>query len=215
MLNRKQKEQLIVKLLEANKTYKEIAKETHASFSEISKVNKKLNGDDTEPSIQNLAYKKYLEGKRPIDVAIELKIDSIEATRYWSEYLQLAREYKLLDIRTKLKGNFPPFVSLFELMQKKKCSIEEIKRALEVAENIDKEGIYLEFLKARVSKVNEEWDRLGKLLKGLKNEIEYMESIKQVLLFEIATFVKFKPYIERLFSSPQINPRPTNRSLQL
>ena len=45
MLNKKQKEELIVKLLEEDKTYKEISKEAHASFSEISRINKILNGE--------------------------------------------------------------------------------------------------------------------------------------------------------------------------
>ena len=53
MLDRKKKEEFIAKLLEENKTYKVISKEAHASFSDISKVNKKINGDDSVPSIQN------------------------------------------------------------------------------------------------------------------------------------------------------------------
>ena len=139
----------------------------------------------------------YLDGKRPIDVAIFLKIDNTEATRYWKEYLQLKREYKFLEIREKLKGNFLPFVELFELMQKKRYGIKEIEAAIQHDRDTEAEGAYLEFLKARVSKVNEEWDR-----------------IKQVLLFEIATLVKYKPYLEKIFSS-QINRRPVTRSLQL
>ena len=129
MLNRKEKEELIIKLLEEGKTYKEISKEAHASFSEISRINKILNGEDSRPSIQNQAYKRYLDGKRPIDVAIELQIDNIEATKYWKEYLQLKREYRFLEIRDKLKGNFFPFVELFELMQKKKYGIKELEAA--------------------------------------------------------------------------------------
>ena len=64
MLNKKQKEELIVKLLEEDKTYKEISKEAHASFSEISRINKILNGEDSRPSIQNQAYKRYLGWKK-------------------------------------------------------------------------------------------------------------------------------------------------------
>ena len=128
MLNRKEKEELIVKLLEEGKTYKEISKEAHASFSEISRINKNLNGEVSEPSIQNQAYKMFQEEKkRPIDVAIELQIDNIEATKYWKEYLQLKREYKFLEIREKLHSNFFRFVELFELMQKKKYGIKELE----------------------------------------------------------------------------------------
>jgi hypothetical protein len=60
----------------------------------------------------------YLDRKRPIDVAIELKIDSVEATRYWSEYLQLAREYNLFQIRRELKDDYLPFTNLYREMKK-------------------------------------------------------------------------------------------------
>ena len=83
MLNRKEKEELIVKLLREDKTYKDISKVAHASFSEISRINKNLNGEVIEPSIQNQAYKMFQEEKkRPIDVAIALQIDNVEATKY-------------------------------------------------------------------------------------------------------------------------------------
>ncbi len=223
MLNRKAKEELIIKLLEEGKTYKEISKEAHASFSEISRINKTLNGEDSRPSIQNQAYKMFQEEKkRPIDVAIALQIDNMEATKYWKEYLQLKREYKFLEIRYKLKGNFFPFVELFELMQKKKYGIKELEAAVQIAFDAEVEGTFLEYLKDGVSKTQAQLDVLHKQKKELENELsslkaekEYMERTKQVLLFEIAILVKHKPYIERLFSSPQISPRPINRSFQL
>ena len=168
MLNRKEKEELIIKLLEEGKTYKEISKEAHASFSEISRINKILNGEDSRPSIQNQAYKRYLDGKRPIDVAIELQIDNIEATKYWKEYLQLKREYKFLEIRDKLKGNFFPFVELFELMQKKKYGIKELEAAVPLAFDTEVEGTFLEYLKDGVSKTQAQLDVLYKQKKSLK-----------------------------------------------
>ena len=51
MLNRKEKEEVIIKLLGEDKTYKEISKEAHASFSEMSNINK-MQGEDSE-SVQN------------------------------------------------------------------------------------------------------------------------------------------------------------------
>ncbi len=42
-----EKERLVMKLLEEGKNFQEIAKEAHVSFTFISRVKKKMLGDDT------------------------------------------------------------------------------------------------------------------------------------------------------------------------
>ena len=64
MLNRKQKEELIVKLLGEDKTYKEISKEAHASFSEISRINKNLNGEDSEAEYSKSSLQDVSRGEK-------------------------------------------------------------------------------------------------------------------------------------------------------
>ncbi len=216
MLNRKKKEELIEKLLGENKTYKMISKEAHASFSEISKVNKKINGDDSEPSIQNLAYKMYLDRKRPIDVAIELKIDSVEATRYWSEYLQLAREYNLFQIRRELKDDYLPFTNLYREMKKKHYRLDVVKRALNIVDKIDTQSIYLLGLEDDRRKYQEEISQLEDKIKILNSdksvaeyELDCLESAKLLLCIKIETLKQQKAAIEeqpiRLFSAPNLD----------
>ena len=144
MLNRKEKEELIVKLLEEDKTYKEISKEAHASFSEISSINKKLQGDDSESSsTRNQAYKMYLSGKRPIDVAIKMKIDNVESIKYWNEYLHLTREYELLKIRNELQDKFSVFINLYREMKKKHCRTDLVRKALDIVDKIETQSMYL------------------------------------------------------------------------
>lgn len=164
MPTRKEKEELIIKLLQAGRTYKEISRECHASFSEISSINKKLQGDDSEPSIRNQAYKMFEE-------------------------------------------------------EKKKCGINEIEMALQVVEDIDKETIFLEFIKAGIVNTQEERDTLEKQKKELKNEVssltaerEFLERTKQLLLVEIASMIRHKVFIEQLFYSQSVNRRPVTRS---
>ena len=72
MLSMKEKDELIVRLLEEGKTNKEILKEAKVSCSRVTKIRKRLEGDDGEPTIRNQAYKMYLDGKKPIDVALPL-----------------------------------------------------------------------------------------------------------------------------------------------
>ena len=84
------------------------------------------------------------------------------------------------------------------------------------------EGTFLEYLKDGVSKTQAQLDVLYKQkkeleceLSSLKAEKEFMERIKQILFLEITTLIRHKPYIEKIFSSPDVSPRPFTRSLQL
>ena len=70
MLSKLEIEKEIIRLLNEGKTYREISKILHVSPTQISAVRKKYEGTNTEPSFQTKAYKMFLKGKRPIDVAI-------------------------------------------------------------------------------------------------------------------------------------------------
>ena len=94
MLSKLEIEKEIIRLLNEGKTYREISKILHVSPTQISAAKKKFEGTDTALGIQTKAYKMFLEGKRPIDVAISLKTDKDETTKLWKEYLQLTGEHK-------------------------------------------------------------------------------------------------------------------------
>lgn len=172
MLSRKEKEELIVRLLEEEKTTKEIMKEAHASPNLISSIRKKLEGEESHPSIQNQAYRMfYEERKKPIEVAILLHIDNVEATRYWKEYLQLKREYTLLKIRNEFEGNFSQFINLYWEMKKKNYGLDELKRALEIVRKTDTAIIFLMKVEDDKKKREEELGQLEEKITILNNDI--------------------------------------------
>ena len=51
------------------------------------------------------AYNLYDEGKKPVEVAIELGLSEKEVTRYYTEYWRLKRLYELPSIYKELKGD--------------------------------------------------------------------------------------------------------------
>ena len=53
ILNKKEKEELVVKLHEENKTLRQIAEIVHMSFSDIGRIVKKLDGRDTDINHSN------------------------------------------------------------------------------------------------------------------------------------------------------------------
>ena len=80
VLNKKEKEQLAIKLYQDGKPIREIARQAHLSFGSIGKIIKTINnnGDDncSSSSKSTKALWMFKNGKRPIDVAIELDMSA-------------------------------------------------------------------------------------------------------------------------------------------
>lgn len=147
-------------MLEEEKSEREISKIAKVNFTFISNIRKKLEDNISQPSrIQ--AYKMYEDKKEPLEVAIALQIDNTEAIKYWSEYLQLKREYKLLKIRDELQGNFGLFIRLYKDMKANNSTVEEMRIGLETAQNIEAKTSYLEFFKEEISEAQNKNDNLN------------------------------------------------------
>mgnify|MGYP003544880955 CR=1 FL=1 len=82
ILNKKEKEELVVKLHQENKTIRQIAEIVHMSFKDIGVIIRRIDGQANDDDI-NLGNKSkatkalwlFENGKRPIDVAIELDMN--------------------------------------------------------------------------------------------------------------------------------------------
>ena len=78
VLNKYDKEQLIIKLHREGKTIREIASIVHKSFSDIKKIISKVDGpannDLSNKSKPTQALYLFEQSKKPIDIAIELDI---------------------------------------------------------------------------------------------------------------------------------------------
>jgi hypothetical protein len=65
------------------------------------------NSNNNKPSNEKAtqAYKLFSQGKKPVEVAIQLSLSEKEATRYYTEYWKLKRLYSLYHIHHESKGN--------------------------------------------------------------------------------------------------------------
>jgi DNA-binding CsgD family transcriptional regulator len=72
MLNKQEKEKLVLDLRSQGKTFREIAKEAQISPRDIKDVLNKSVSEEQSMSIPSQAYKLFSEGKIPIEVAIAL-----------------------------------------------------------------------------------------------------------------------------------------------
>src|SRR3954447_16244986 len=99
ILNKKDKEQLVVKLLNEGLPYKEIAKRVHVSLSDISTIKRKLTGEEIKKerslSVPSQSFKLFKEGKSLIDVAIFLDLPKDDVIQNYLDYLTLKNTTKV------------------------------------------------------------------------------------------------------------------------
>src|SRR4051812_8800388 len=112
---RVQKEKRVIELYKLGKTIREIAKEVHMSFGDISSIIKKFTGEDQEKitSKDTQAIKLFSQGKTPVDVVIELDLISDEVNRVYREFWKLKRLYQLYSIYDEIKNDVPSLLKLF------------------------------------------------------------------------------------------------------
>ena len=83
------------------------------------------NKPPNEKAIQ--AYKLFSEGKKPVDVAIQLSLSEKEATRYYTEYWKLKRLYSLYHIYQESKGNLSYILKLCRIAKRQGITADNIE----------------------------------------------------------------------------------------
>jgi transposase len=124
VLNKKEKEELVIKLYQDGKPIREIARQAHLSFGSIGKIIKTINnnGDDncSSSSKSTKALWMFKNGKRPIDVAIELDISASEVEELRQEFWELNQLHELGFLFNEIKNYLPSFIKLFNLLKRNK-----------------------------------------------------------------------------------------------
>jgi predicted transcriptional regulator len=156
-MDRKQKEALVLALLEKGKTYREIAREAGVSPNTIKAIANKA-GIDESTSISSRAFELYVQQKSPVEVAITLNMEAKEAIRYHQEYFMLLGLTEFTRAYLEIKDYLWPFVNLVKLVLYSGLSNGEVVALLKIANG------YL-------PRVRLEYDRLQAELNSLKAEI--------------------------------------------
>jgi hypothetical protein len=87
-MDKKQKEGLVLALLEKGETYREITKKADVSPNTIKAIaNKAGLGEITSQS--STAFELYVQQKTPLEVAITLNIEADKSMQYYHEYFKL------------------------------------------------------------------------------------------------------------------------------
>lgn len=102
MLNKNEKEEMVIKLLDQGRTIRQIAAEAHISFKDIGVIARKLKGENevssSPKSLETQALSLFAEGKSQIDVIIALDLSSRKVTQIYKEFLRLNMMQKFVNL---------------------------------------------------------------------------------------------------------------------
>ncbi|ALI36872.1 hypothetical protein NMY3_02682 [Candidatus Nitrosocosmicus oleophilus] len=164
ILNRKQKEVLVIKLANEGKTTREIAQVAHVSLKDIGSIIRKYTGDDNKKQHDEIPTKKlsldskclqmFQEGHSNVDVAITLDMPADEVMANYMDYQRLQELNDFIQLYRDLGDDRPLFILLYKRMKAEGLwSKKEILRIVSVESD----------LKDLAYKVEEECKEIGRL----------------------------------------------------
>jgi hypothetical protein len=172
ILNKQQKEKLVIDLLNKGFTYPQIAKQAHVSFSEIKRIELMVTGDDKKvkeeeaekekkaKSIHCQAFELFQAGVTPVQVAIDLDLETDRAMSFLYDFLRLQNMNKAVTILKEYKDQLVPFVKLFDWLRKNNTRGKDIRYAVDSINNIKVLEQQKESLKKEVESIKGERDYL-------------------------------------------------------
>ena len=158
-MDKKQKEALVIAMLEKGESYRNIAQRAKVSPNTIKSISNRAGLDETT-SISSRAFELYSQQKipSPLEAAIKLGLKTEDAIRYHQEYFMLLGLTEFTKIYIQIKDNPWPFVNLVKLVQNARIGEGEVVELLKIANR------YL-------PRVRLEYDRLSEEKRLLEAEI--------------------------------------------
>jgi hypothetical protein len=180
ILNKHEKEQLVLKLAMENKNYRTIAKIAHISPKDIGTIIRKYNGEESDhknndPSVTSKAFQMFKEGKNRFDVAIALNMEFFDVISLFRDYLELSNLDSLVTTYDYLVNKISIFLDLFDRMRD-----EEILTQPAIARFVQS-GVELTRLEEESLKLCDHIGRLNDKKQAIEKELEAATSLLHYL----------------------------------
>jgi len=186
MLNKFEKEKRALQLHKQGKTIREISKEVHMSFRDISKIikaydkksrlesvieNDEINNNQhiKKLSTANRAFKLFLKNKKPVEVAIELNISYQEVDKYWSQFLKLEKKYEAYEFYDIFQYEMPQLLAIGGFIRRNNIDTANISNILKYASNTSNLELYNNKLQNETAQL----EREKKLYIAPQNNMNY------------------------------------------
>jgi hypothetical protein len=131
-MDKKQKEALVIAMLEKGESYRDIAQKAKVSPNTIKAISNRAGLEETT-SISSRAFELYVRQKTPVQIAITLNLEAEKAIQYHQQYLMLLGLTEFTKIYIQIKDNPLPFVNLFKLVQNARMGDAEVVELLKIA----------------------------------------------------------------------------------
>ncbi|MGH9980135.1 MAG: helix-turn-helix domain-containing protein [Nitrososphaeraceae archaeon] len=125
-MNLEEKKQLVIQLHKEGKTQREIAQVAHMSVRDISRIIRKLEGISEEKSIETQALDLFYQGKKPIEVAVDLNLNAQKIVTLYKDYLKLDGFHKLVSVYQEINDNLSLFLKLYYVIVQNNIKPNEI-----------------------------------------------------------------------------------------
>jgi hypothetical protein len=160
------------------KTTREIAKIERMSIRDIHSILKEEEArrqnyqhQQKQEEISSKAYKLFSEGKKPLEIAIQLSLREPEATKLFIEYCKLKRLHKFYLAYKELGDNgIRYFVMLCQLAKKEGIGIKQVINAVDIAAN------KLPYMENIYRQLKDEVDNLQRIRQYLSNDIQALKN---------------------------------------
>jgi uncharacterized protein YlxW (UPF0749 family) len=165
-MDKKQKEALVLAMLEKGESYRSIAQKAKLSPNTIKAISNRAGLDETT-SISSRAFELYSQQRipPPLEVAIKLDLKSEDAIRFHQEYFMLLGCTEFTKAYLQVKDNPWPFIKLVNLFQKTRIGEGEVIELLRIANG------YLPRVRLEYDRVKEEKSLLEAELNSWKAEL--------------------------------------------
>ena len=174
-MDKKQKEALVLAMLEKGESYRSIAQRAKVSPNTIKMLANRAGLDETT-SISSRAFELFSQQKSPLEVAITLG-KSEEALRYHQEYFMLLGCTEFTKVYLQIKDNPWPYVNLVKLAQDTGISDDEVIQLLDIAKgHLSRVRLEYDQLKAELNSLEDEKSSSAKDYHRLCNEITGMKT---------------------------------------
>ena len=148
-MDKKQKEALVIAMLEKGESYRDIAQRAKVSPNTIKMLANRA-GLDESTSISSRAFELYVQQKTPVEVAIALNLEAEKAINYYHQYFMLLGITEFTKAYLQVKDNPWPFVDLVKLVQNSGIRDGEVVELLKIANG------YLPRVRLEYDRVKEE-----------------------------------------------------------
>ena len=203
------RERQVIELYKQGKSTRDIAKELRMSLRDISIILKKHgvnhgitsiddDGDNNKKSHSNnekatLAYRLFSEGRKPVQVAIELNLREGQVNKFFRKFWQLKQVDKLYQIYPQIEHYLPSFLKLHKALKKRglnpnnvewfadaiETGVIEIpdlqKQYAKVKDKLEAIDYKKTMTKYQLDDMNNQITYLNKIAYNKRNEIEYLK----------------------------------------